>query len=363
MGLVYFHPPLLFSFKEIENLPLRLAFDFRVQIVLTGVASIFSGVVIVVEISSCHINHHKAQFGLRKEESFLLPRIVVESLKFSSSSFSNWSSFICSKLSDQKTKIRRLRVQTETKDILALPSLGILDGDRCGVCLVCLLFANESKFNFRLGFLVDFLSHAALVGFMAGAAIMIGLQQLKGLLGITHFTNKTDAVSVLGSVYKSLHHQLASGSADKILKDFLVWVHHDFGPWVHSSYSEIYKPYIDEGCVNPLHCRKKNFSRDEFQLSQRLDFQSIPGPSLTALSRNPMSSTGARRWSEVSDINISVFKHFIGKLLTSSGGGGPGRTGPQLSRMFFDLPLASPLSKLRLRVYLRHREKKNVSIV
>ncbi|KAI9106676.1 hypothetical protein K1719_022204 [Acacia pycnantha] len=68
---------------------------------------------------------------------------------------------------------------------------------------------------FRLGFLVDFLSHAALVGFMAGAAIMIGLQQLKGLLGITHFTNKTDAISVLESVYKSLHQQLTSGSADK----------------------------------------------------------------------------------------------------------------------------------------------------
>ncbi|TKY56236.1 Low affinity sulfate transporter 3 [Spatholobus suberectus] len=64
---------------------------------------------------------------------------------------------------------------------------------------------------FRLGFLVDFLSHAALVGFMAGAAIVIGLQQLKGLLGISHFTSKTDAVSVLGSVYKSLHHQIASG--------------------------------------------------------------------------------------------------------------------------------------------------------
>ncbi|MCI17958.1 low affinity sulfate transporter 3-like, partial [Trifolium medium] len=44
---------------------------------------------------------------------------------------------------------------------------------------------------FRLGFLVDFLSHAALVGFMAGAALIIGLQQLKGLLGITHFTTKT----------------------------------------------------------------------------------------------------------------------------------------------------------------------------
>nr|CBK55658.1 sulphate transporter [Astragalus bisulcatus] len=64
---------------------------------------------------------------------------------------------------------------------------------------------------FRLGFLVDFLSHAALVGFMAGAAIMIGLQQLKGLLGISHFTNKTDVVSVLESVYKSLHQQITSG--------------------------------------------------------------------------------------------------------------------------------------------------------
>ena len=46
---------------------------------------------------------------------------------------------------------------------------------------------------------------------MAGAAIMIGLQQLKGLLGITHFTNKTDVISVLESVYKSLHQQITSG--------------------------------------------------------------------------------------------------------------------------------------------------------
>ncbi|XAR73341.1 hypothetical protein NMG60_11007277 [Bertholletia excelsa] len=56
----------------------------------------------------------------------------------------------------------------------------------------------------RLGFLVDFLSHAALVGFMGGAAIVIGLQQLKGLLGLTHFTNKTDVISVLKVVWKSL---------------------------------------------------------------------------------------------------------------------------------------------------------------
>ncbi|XWS21546.1 hypothetical protein CRYUN_Cryun30bG0063400 [Craigia yunnanensis] len=60
---------------------------------------------------------------------------------------------------------------------------------------------------FRLGFLVDFLSHAAIVGFMAGAAIVIGLQQLKGLFGMNHFTTKTDVVSVLGSVFKSVQHE------------------------------------------------------------------------------------------------------------------------------------------------------------
>ncbi|CAK9324277.1 unnamed protein product [Citrullus colocynthis] len=59
---------------------------------------------------------------------------------------------------------------------------------------------------FRLGFLVDFLSHAAIVGFMGGAAIVIGLQQLKGLLGITHFTNKTDILSVMEAVFGSFHH-------------------------------------------------------------------------------------------------------------------------------------------------------------
>ncbi|URE16876.1 sulfate transporter [Musa troglodytarum] len=45
---------------------------------------------------------------------------------------------------------------------------------------------------FRLGFLVEFLSHAAIVGFMAGAAVTISLQQLKGFLGIKNFTTKTD---------------------------------------------------------------------------------------------------------------------------------------------------------------------------
>ncbi|KAJ1406812.1 sulfate anion transporter, conserved site [Sesbania bispinosa] len=54
---------------------------------------------------------------------------------------------------------------------------------------------------FRLGFLIDFLSHAAIVGFMGGAAITIALQQLKGFLGIKSkmFTTKTDIVSVMHS--------------------------------------------------------------------------------------------------------------------------------------------------------------------
>ncbi|KAK8446587.1 hypothetical protein SEVIR_9G510500v4 [Setaria viridis] len=57
----------------------------------------------------------------------------------------------------------------------------------------------------RLGFLVDFLSHAAITGFMGGAAIVIGLQQLKGLLGLSHFTSNTDIVSVTRAVWVSVH--------------------------------------------------------------------------------------------------------------------------------------------------------------
>ncbi|KAJ7289920.1 hypothetical protein O6H91_22G002400 [Diphasiastrum complanatum] len=57
----------------------------------------------------------------------------------------------------------------------------------------------------RLGFIIDFLSHAAIVGFMAGAAITIGLQQLKGLLGIKNFTTKTDFISVMRSVWRNTH--------------------------------------------------------------------------------------------------------------------------------------------------------------
>ncbi|XP_050372390.1 sulfate transporter 3.1-like [Argentina anserina] len=54
----------------------------------------------------------------------------------------------------------------------------------------------------RLGFVVDLLSHATILGFMGGAATTVILQQLKGLLGIKHFTQETDVVSVLTSVIK-----------------------------------------------------------------------------------------------------------------------------------------------------------------
>ncbi|KAL3515559.1 hypothetical protein ACH5RR_022461 [Cinchona calisaya] len=70
-------------------------------------------------------------------------------------------------------------------------------------------FAGITQFAlgfFRLGFLIDFLSHAAVVGFMAGTAITIALQQLKGFLGIKNFTKKTDIISVMRSVWTSVHH-------------------------------------------------------------------------------------------------------------------------------------------------------------
>ncbi|KAJ8756174.1 hypothetical protein K2173_024721 [Erythroxylum novogranatense] len=52
----------------------------------------------------------------------------------------------------------------------------------------------------RLGFIIDFLSKATLVGFTAGAAIIVSLQQLKGLLGIVHFTSKMEFVPVIAAV-------------------------------------------------------------------------------------------------------------------------------------------------------------------
>ncbi|PKA48802.1 Sulfate transporter 3.1 [Apostasia shenzhenica] len=57
----------------------------------------------------------------------------------------------------------------------------------------------------RLGFIVDFLSHATIVGFMGGAATVVCLQQLKGIMGLDHFTTSTDLISVLESVFNQIH--------------------------------------------------------------------------------------------------------------------------------------------------------------
>ncbi|KAJ7006186.1 hypothetical protein D5086_004452 [Populus alba] len=57
----------------------------------------------------------------------------------------------------------------------------------------------------RLGFIVDFLSHATIIGFMAGAATVVIMQQLKGILGLNHFTHSTDLVSVMRSVFTQTH--------------------------------------------------------------------------------------------------------------------------------------------------------------
>ncbi|CAN6677199.1 unnamed protein product [Malus baccata var. baccata] len=57
----------------------------------------------------------------------------------------------------------------------------------------------------RLGFVVDFLSHATIVGFMGGAATVVCLQQLKGVLGLIHFTHETDVVSVMKSIFSQMH--------------------------------------------------------------------------------------------------------------------------------------------------------------
>ncbi|XP_057964409.1 sulfate transporter 3.1-like [Malania oleifera] len=57
----------------------------------------------------------------------------------------------------------------------------------------------------RLGFIVDFLSHATIVGFMGGAATVVCLQQLKGIMGLDHFTHATDIISVMRSVFTQTH--------------------------------------------------------------------------------------------------------------------------------------------------------------
>ena len=48
---------------------------------------------------------------------------------------------------------------------------------------------------------MDFLSHSTITGFMGGTAVIIILQQLKGFLGLKHFTTKTDVISVIKTLF------------------------------------------------------------------------------------------------------------------------------------------------------------------
>ncbi|CAM0908146.1 unnamed protein product [Alopecurus aequalis] len=88
-------------------------------------------------------------------------------------------------------------------------------------------FAGVTQFAlgfFRLGFIIEFLSHAAIIGFMAGAAVTIALQQLKGFLGIAVFTKKSDIISVMKSVWGNVHHgeAIAIGRTFAGMKDYQI---------------------------------------------------------------------------------------------------------------------------------------------
>lgn len=50
------------------------------------------------------------------------------------------------------------------------------------------------------------MSHSAIVGYMSGAATVVSLQQLKGIMGLKDFTTETDVVSVMKSVFTQTHH-------------------------------------------------------------------------------------------------------------------------------------------------------------
>eukprot|EP00244_Chara_vulgaris_P012677 TRINITY_DN6809_c0_g2_i1.p1 TRINITY_DN6809_c0_g2~~TRINITY_DN6809_c0_g2_i1.p1 ORF type:complete len:665 (+),score=132.82 TRINITY_DN6809_c0_g2_i1:189-2183(+) len=53
---------------------------------------------------------------------------------------------------------------------------------------------------FRLGFIIEYMSHSVVVGFMAGAAVTIAGSQLKGLLGYSNYTTKSNIESIGKSI-------------------------------------------------------------------------------------------------------------------------------------------------------------------
>ncbi|KAK9102169.1 hypothetical protein Sjap_019423 [Stephania japonica] len=74
---------------------------------------------------------------------------------------------------------------------------------------------------FRLGFLVDFLSHSTILGFMTGTAIIIALQQFKAMFGLTKFTTHTDVVSVLHAIFAQFHQEgIAIGRSFATMRNY-----------------------------------------------------------------------------------------------------------------------------------------------
>ncbi|GBG85243.1 hypothetical protein CBR_g39809 [Chara braunii] len=53
---------------------------------------------------------------------------------------------------------------------------------------------------FRLGFLIEYMSHSVVVGFMGGAAVTIAGSQLKGLIGYKDYTTKSNIQSIVNSI-------------------------------------------------------------------------------------------------------------------------------------------------------------------
>ncbi|CAI5951342.1 unnamed protein product [Closterium sp. NIES-64] len=103
----------------------------------------------------------------------------------------------------------------------------------------------------RLGFVVDLLCHPVVVGFMGGAAVTIGLQQLKGLLGYATFTTKANVQSVLGYVFSNTYlfdwRAFVIGMAVLLFLLSLRFLAHHFKP-----HPRLGKPLFYLNCLGPI---------------------------------------------------------------------------------------------------------------
>nr|XP_025656019.1 probable sulfate transporter 3.5 isoform X3 [Arachis hypogaea] len=99
---------------------------------------------------------------------------------------------------------------------------------------------------FRLGILVDFFSHSTITGFMGGTAVILILQQLKGIFGMTHFSTKTNVVSVIKGIIDNRHEiRWETIVLGVIFVSFLQFTAHVVG-------------HLDKG-INPLSIHYLNF--------------------------------------------------------------------------------------------------------